>query len=376
MLKIIKNAFAFFTKRNEQNVKLSSAFAHRSLIASWKLYAENPCVRRSVSVIAAAVASIKFRLFKGNEEIFEHRLIHLLNKPNFRDSWASLIEAAITHFVIHGNAYFVFLQDKEEIHLLRPEKVRILPGEYGVPLGYEYSIDAKNVFAVDPSGFCPVGHLKVMNPYDDWYGLSMLDSLKFSANLHNAITLHNLALIQNGGRLSGVVCIKNNSAPLSDEDKRKFAEHLANRFEGAENAGRIAFIEGGDFEWKEMGLNPKDMDYTSAKNLAAREIAESLGVPAMLIGGIGISGESARANYKEVTERFYEGTVLPMAEKLFCLLNNWLICKIDPNLSLKMNLDEFLPLHDKRFELWEKVSSAGFLSNNEKRKILGFKEVE
>jgi phage portal protein BeeE len=33
-----------------------------------------------------------------------------------------------------------------------------------------------------------------------------------------------------------------------------------------------------------MSLSPRDMDFISLKQMAAREIAQALGVPAMLLG--------------------------------------------------------------------------------------------
>lgn len=183
-------------------------------------------------------------------------------------------------------------------------------------------------------------------------------------------------MIQNGGRLSGVVAFKSGAMPLTQEEKDKITNQLVTQYQGPGNAGRIAFVEGGEFEWKPMGANPKDMDYVWTKNLAAREISEALGVPSILIGGIGLSGESTRTNFKEVIDRFHEGTVLPLAEKLFSFLNNWLINKVDKNCCLQMDLDNFLPVHEKRYELWDKVNCATFLSDKEKRILLGLENIE
>jgi len=377
MIKQLKKIFADPARR-QGAFKINSSFANKRLISGAKLYVENPCVRRSVGVVATAVSAIKFKVFRNGKYIVEHPLYDLLNKPNGYDSWASFIECLITNFMIYGNAYIVLVKNERlELHNLHSERVTIVPGEFGVPKTYEYFVDANKVVFDNTNNQLPiVGHLKTVNPYDSWYGLSPLESIKVSANLHQAITSHNLAMIQNGGRISGVVALKNGSMPLTDEQKKMITQELIEQYQGPNNAGRIAFIEGGDFEWKPMGSNPKDMDYIAAKTLAAREISEALGVPSILIGGIGVEGESARANYKEILERFHEGTVLPLAQKLFSFLNNWLVSRIDETCCIQMDLDNFLPIHDKRFALWDKVNAATFLSDKEKRILLGLENIE
>ena len=66
---------------------------------------------------------------------------------------------------------------------------------------------------------------------------------------------------------------------------------------------------------------------------------------------------------------------MPIAQKLYSFLNNWLMKKIDSSCYLQMDLDNFLPLHDKRYDLWDKVNSANFLSDKEKRILLGLENI-
>ncbi len=378
MIEQLKKIFAQPVRRRQSDFKINSSFANKRLLSGSKLYVENPCVRRSVTVVANAVASIKFKVFRNGKYLTDHPLYDLLNRPNGSDSWTSFIEGLITNFMIYGNSYIVLIKNERlELHNLHSEHVNIVPGEFGVPNGYEYFVDNNKIFFDNTKIALPqIGHLKTFNPYDSWYGLSPLESIKVSANLHQAITAHNLAMIQNGGRISGIISLKNGSMPLTDDQKNMISRELIEQYQGPNNAGRIAFVEGGDFEWKPMGSSPKDMDYIAAKTLAAREISEALGVPAILIGGIGVDGESARANYKEILERFHEGTVLPLTQKLFSFLNNWLVSQIDPSCCIQMDLDNFLPVYDKRYALWEKVNHATFLSDKEKRILLGLENIE
>lgn len=380
MIKQLKRIFASDSEvggRGRAGFRINSAFAHKNFLSNARLFVENPCVRRSVSVIANSVSSIKVKVYKNGKYVPIHRLYDLLNRPNGIDSWASFVESAITNYMIHGNAYMLLIDNNGlEMHNLRPDKMTIVPGEHGVPKAFEYMVDNKKTTITNDMVLPVVGHMKTVNPYDCWYGLSPLDSIRTSANLHQSITQHSLSLIQNGGRPSGVVTIRNGATPLTEQQKREIVANLVEQYQGPDNAGRIAFIDGGDFKWEPMGAMPEEMGYIKAKTLAAREISEALGVPATLIGGIGIEGESSRANFKEVLERFHEGTVLPIAQKLVSFLNNWLVPFVDADCVIKLDTANFMPLHEKRIALWHEVKDASFLTDKEKRILLGVDNIQ
>lgn len=97
---------------------------------------------------------------------------------------------------------------------------------------------------------------------------------------HNAVAEHNLSMLQNGGRPSGAFVVKPSEygPSLSDRQRDALTRDMRKAYEGATNAGRILFLEG-DFDWKEMGLSLKDLDFIEGKNLSAREIAQAFGVP-------------------------------------------------------------------------------------------------
>jgi phage portal protein BeeE len=71
-----------------------------------------------------------------------------------------------------------------------------------------------------------------------------------------------------------------------------------------------------------MMLNPRDLDYLSARHAAAREIALAFGYPPMLLG---IPGDNTYNNQREARLALWEQTILPMVHQLRDGLNNWLI---------------------------------------------------
>jgi len=126
-------------------------------------------------------------------------------------------------------------------------------------------------------------------------------------------------------------------------------------------------LEGG-LDWKPMGFSPSDMEFQKTKESAAREIALAFGVPPMLLG---LPGDATYANYQEANRAFYRLTVLPMVQKLLDALNGWLPGRFDPDLKLRVDLDNVPALAAEREAQWRRVAEADFLEPAEKRRLLG-----
>ncbi len=136
---------------------------------------------------------------------------------------------------------------------------------------------------------------------------------------------------------------------------------------GARNAGRPMLLEGG-LDWKPMGFSPSDMEFQKTKEAAAREIALAFGVPPMLLG---IPGDATYANYQEANRAFYRLTVLPLVQKVTAAMSHWLGGFTGEDVVFSADLDQVPALAAEREAQWRRIASAGFLSDAEKRVLLG-----
>ncbi|CAO5674885.1 MAG: hypothetical protein HEEMFOPI_00140 [Holosporales bacterium] len=339
-------------------------------------YAKNVIAYRSIQLIARGLSSIPWLLYSKNHEIENHPLLNLLKTPNLKQADASFREELISHLLINGNAYIFKTCSQNgaplELHILRPDRVQILKNESSIPEGYIYQIgEKKYTFLMDPlSGACQVLHLKFFNPLDDWYGMAPLEAALKAIDQHNAVGDHNLALLQNGGRPSGAFIVKPSEygSILSDRQRESLSKDLKEAYEGASNAGRVLFLEG-DFDWKEMGLNLKDLDYIDGKNLSSREIAQAFGVPPMLVG---VPGDATFANYKEARYHLWEDTILPLMDLLVSELNKWLCPHYNTDLHISYDADRIPALSLRRESSWAKIAEVDFLTINEKRHAVGY----
>ncbi|MBK8008457.1 MAG: phage portal protein [Rhizobiales bacterium] len=334
-------------------------------------YAKNPVAFRSVRMIAEAAANVPLLLYEGAREHDEHPLLALLSRPNPRQIGADLIEQLAGYLLVSGNAYLervCVLDDVRELHALRPDRMKVIPGAEGWAEAYEYQAGGSAVrFAM--SGLpAPILHLTLFNPLDDHYGMSPLEAAQASLDVHNAASAWNKALLDNAARPSGALVYSAAGGNLSDEQFERLKAELETHYQGAANAGRPLLLEGG-LDWKGLSLSPKDMDFVEAKNIAAREIALSFGVPPMLLG---IPGDNTYSNYAEANRAFYRQTVVPLIARIATALGHWLGESFGGDLRIVPDLDEVPALVIEREALWARIGAAGFLTDDEKRAAAGY----
>ena len=289
--------------------------------------------------------------------------------------------------LLSGNAYILKvgsdLGKPKELHLLRPDRINIKGSGNPIPEKYEYVIGGRiqNTYEVDQeNGFSELKHVKLWNPLDDYYGLSPMSAAAVEVDQFNMSSKHNVNLLQNGARPSGAVIFKPQddagfAVNLSESQRQQLLTDLNNRFSGAGNAGRPMLLEG-DFDWKEMGLSPKDMDFHRLKNMATTDIALCFGVPSQLVG---VPDSQTYSNVAEARLALYEETIIPHLSKMSSDLNEWLVPLFDDRLTLEFDIDSIPALAERKKKTYENVTSAvreGIMTRNEARKIIGLETVE
>ncbi len=331
-------------------------------------YQQNVVSFRAINLVAKAVASIPFVVEQGGQRMAEHELATLIAKPNPKLRGENFLYNLVGYYMIAGNAYAFAAGPKEgapkELWLLRPDTMTVIEGMDGLPAGYEQQVSGKKQ-RFEASG---VLHWKTFNPVSDWYGMAPLEAAATSVDAHNEGSRWNLALIQNGGTPSGVLYQEDAEHPLTEAQFASLKEQVETQYTGALNAGRPLLLEGG-LKWQDMGLSPKDMDWTAAKNMNAREIALAFGVPPQMVG---VPDSMTYSNYSEARQSLWEDTIIPLASDIAAELTGWLAPKFGSDIKLVLDLDDIPALADKRARRFDRIANANFLKDEEKRKILGF----
>ncbi len=333
-------------------------------------FEKNVIAYRSIRLVSEAAAAIPMKIVENRTAMSAHPLIDLLAHPNAEQSGAELMESFYGFLLVAGNAYLEgALLDGEirELYALRPDRMKARLGPRGWASAYEYTVGGRTAVFDMNGDQPPILHLKLFHPTNDHYGLSPLEAAATSVDLHNAALQWNKALLDNAARPSGALVYRGpeGADSLTAEQFQRLKAELGEVYSGPANAGRPMVLDGG-LEWRPMAFSPADMEFLEAKNSAAREIALAFGVPPMLLG---IPGDNTYANYREANLAFYKQTVLPLVKKTAAALTNWLARPMGA--SIEPDIDAVEALSADRDALWARLAAATFLSDAEKRQLLG-----
>ena len=349
-------------------------------------YLKNAIVYRCVNEISKGAGAVDFMLKNNDMMVEEHPLLDLLNRPNPLQSSSEFFNSLFGFLLLSGNAYILKVGSEvgspRELHLLRPDRIQIKGGGKPIPDRYEYIVNGRvqNVFDVDQdTGSSEIKHIKLWNPLDDYYGCSPLQAAAEEVDQHNLSSKHNINLLNNGARPSGAVIFKPKddqgfAVNLTESQRQQLLTDLNNRFVGSGNAGRPMLLEG-DFDWREMGLSPKDMDFINLKHMSATDIALCFGVPSQLVG---VPDSQTYSNIAEARLALYEETIIPHLKLIQSDLNEWLVPMFSEELEFCYDIDGIPALAERKRKTYENITSAvntGIMTRNEAREIIGLSPI-
>lgn len=340
-------------------------------------FTNNPVGFRAVKLIAEAAAALPLVLQDVERRFDSHPVLDLIARPNGVQGRAELLEALFGQLLLTGNGYVEAVGGADvpvELHVLRSDRMAIVPGANGWPAAYDYTVGGRKHRFDLGEGPSPVCHIKNFHPQDDHYGLSPMQAAATALDVHNAASRWSKALLDNAARPSGAIIYKgaDGQSQLSTDQYDRLLSEMETQHQGARNAGRPMLLEGG-LDWKPMGFSPSDMEFLKTKEGAAREIAIAFGVPPMLLG---IPGDATYANYQEANRAFYRLTVLPLVTRVAGAIAHWLGDFTGEVFSLKPDLDQVAALSQERDAQWQRISGATFLTDAEKRNLLGLPSLE
>lgn len=351
-------------------------------------YAQNAIANACITKIANAIASVDLDVYvkdkDGNMvEKEDHDLYKLIERPNNRQSRRILFRDLVTQYLIGGNAFVLGTNVSSDItkpptslYLLSPEKVKLVQGQT-MPTAYQYSPSPSQIYTYPIDQLTEksqVLHIKTANPLNEWEGIAPMMAAAYGIDIFNSGMKWNKKLLDNDCRPAGALMVEDNgkSASLTNEQYLRLKEEIEQQFSGAANAGRPLLLEGG-LTWKELSLNPKDMDYQENILMAARFIASVFHVPPQLVN---IKGESTYSNYEQAELSFWADTVLPLLCSILDDFNRWLSPLYKDAPFIWYDEDSITALEPLRKIKSERLNNSAFISTNEKRYAMGFEKQE
>ncbi len=340
-----------------------------------KGYIENPDVFACVSLLQKTVAGIDLHLYSKSDdkEIKTHALLDLIERPNEEQAYQPWMEDVVGDLFYSGNTFIEKVgphknirSQPRELWTLPPYRMHVIRGDYRERVsGYMYMQDVS--FARDE-----ILHLKRYHPLDDFYGLSPLRACALNVDANNAAMKWNYELVKNSGRPSGIVSV--NEESMDENTFEEFNTSMRQAYTGEHNAGKIVTTTG-DLQWKQITMNPMDMDFHNMYLTNTRKICAAFGVPPQLI-----SEETAKtySNFKESRQGFYKETILPLLDWILGELNHWLTPLFGGGIYLSYDVTDIEAVSEDTTDTYDRALRAlagGAATVNETRLTLGLKNL-
>lgn len=365
-----------------------------SIMASTALLYYKRCspIFTAINLIADEFANMKPYVYdkKAKKFIDDHESLELLSHPFGDTTWTEFAQQMASYFLVTGNNYILLTgpADKPPVEMqnIYPGAVSILPsprdgyaGSYLVTTPYySYTLNRKETLKhfrfLDKYETTEIWQIKTFNPQSQagfsYYGLSKLNPIYYEMEQHMQASVHNLALLMNGARMSAVFSVE---GELKEETYKRLKDEIQRCYEGSSNAGKTFLAEAG-LKAQEMGMNNVDMDFLQLKKEVTYQMYTTLKVPLQMVS----LEKTTLNNMENGILMLYDNCVIPTSNRLFSELTMAVMprYKNSENLIYTYNEDDITALKDRKVAQTEKKSKMGIYTINESRSSLGEDPVE
>jgi HK97 family phage portal protein len=287
-----------------------------------QMYEQTSWVRAVVGVICKAVTARGYTLVPLRADADPKNaeaLAAFFANCNPNDTFLEILDDVTRDEYVFGNAFLevVFGPDGKprELWNLDPTSVRVLADDHGAILGYvqspRFTVGRTDKVTFDSR---EVIHFKLGTKGATLYGLSPLASLILPVTVDKFAQVYNRSFFVNGAKIRGAFIMKD----ATPEQVERNREYLQARAKNPDMAHSDLVLEG-QIEFKQIGINQKDMEFLELREFTRNEILAVYGVPPSKVSIIE-TGNIGAGTGEHQDKTFYEETVLPyqmrVAEKI------------------------------------------------------------
>jgi len=157
---------------------------------------------------------------------------------------------------------------------------------------------------------------------------------------------------------------------ITRQQKEALLKHLEEAGPGGENSGEILFLYNTDVKVHTLDNKLSDIHSKLPLDDMTRQIAGVFGVPVALLGLGSADAAKYASNYVESRLSYWQDTIVPCYLIPIAAGMTQSLCPAGAR--IKFDLDQVPALWEGRANLGKTLSQVTFLSNNEKRDVLGF----
>lgn len=312
------------------------------------------------------------------EDIGDHPLLELLRNPSGKDSDSSfsqfdLFEGLASYQSLTGIGYlYVELgaasSKPRSLTLLRPDKVGISLDKEGNVDGYfiRQSSGQSIPISVDEMLVFPL-----FNPKDPFKGYGPVEAGSDYIETDEVTAQFTKNFMGNNAGLSGVLTIK---GLVERGAFKKFTRLWRQKYEGANNAGKVAIIRDSEAAFQKVGLGLDELNMSELRKMTIDDVLMIFRVPLPLLGKAEQTG-LGRANIEALEYIFAKYKIDPMFKR-FDAVMQLALRRYYGEQALTVEHENIIP-EDKEFELNERDKGVDrWLKRNEIRDEEGLDSVD
>ncbi len=284
-------------------------------------YSQNELVFACVEELSTSAAEPRLVAVRktadgGKEQLKDHPILDLLERPNPFTSHYSLIASMIMYRAIAGNAYLEKARSAAgrvvELWPLRPDRMWVIPDRVTHIRGWEYKLGAET-FTLPASD---VIHSKTRNPLDDWYGLPPLQACAQRVDTDNFMRSFTASFFRNAGVPAGLLTIEKQ---VGQAEAQMIRDRFKNEFGGSGGWHSLMVLANqGSVSYQAMGLplGERGLVLPELDEIHEARIPMVFGVPLELIGARLGMVHGNRSTTREARAGFWDETLAPLYQEL------------------------------------------------------------
>lgn len=248
-----------------------------------------------------------------------HPLLDALEtSANGADEYSNLMQATVTDYIRHGNAYWHRLKRKDGsiggYEWLPARCVKPIPDEKGALKEYEYTVDSP--IKLNPE---EVIHFKYGSQANNpLLGISPLAAQYREIVTDNAYSDYSAGLAKGGGMPQVVFSPKQiktadgeTTVDITQEEAALLMEDFNAKLES--QPGKTRMISGA-VDMHKMGINPDEMALNEVRAMPETRIPAALGLPSILLQLYTGMERSKFDNMTEAIKQGWRGCIIPMMQ--------------------------------------------------------------
>lgn len=157
---------------------------------------------------------------------------------------------------------------------------------------------------------------------------------------------------------------------LTKKQKEALADHVENMAPGQDESGNILILYNSNVQVHKLDNSLTDIHSKMPMDDMTRLIAGAMGIPIALVGIGAADAAKFAGNYAESRRVFWADTVIPGYLSPFATGMTHAICP--PGVRVRYDYDSIDALRDHNIANAAKLEPVTFLSNDEKRELIGF----